>query len=435
MVNTQAATCEINTSAHFSFWAVSDSSSFIPSFGRGDGNQRVAKVSGPSEVAIADDAPSSPKRARILLEVRPAADLPGGRGSRGGGRSASQVLTRSQEVRPTSNSGGGSAGSEPFHWSDTHDRVHPIIADEAGLANLLCHIKGQNYQVPSVKNMAKATYADMMVKEAHAIVATNKLVAFYEQRLSKVSPASELEEGKTLIQELKATRKSGQEREASFQVEIDRLKMELSTSKGLEKCLLMWKFDHRLLLKACSAMFHQRELRLGSGTNLCASKLGPKHVIRKRPAAMDQQNRPADIQDPPNVEQPKNIGAGDAPRNHHQRQGIVPPPVQKNNFEIKSGLISMIQGNKFHGLPMENPPDHLDSFDRLCGLTKINGVTKDMFKLRLFPFSLGDKAHHWEKNLSPDSINSWDDCKKAFLAKFFSNARTAKLRNEISGFT
>ena len=45
------------------------------------------------------------------------------------------------------------------------------------------------------------------------------------------------------------------------------------------------------------------------------------------------------------------------------------------------------------------PPDHLDSFDRLCGLTKINGVTEDMFKLRLSPFSLGDKAYHWEKTL------------------------------------
>jgi len=64
---------------------------------------------------------------------------------------------------------------------------------------------------------------------------------------------------------------------------------------------------------------------------------------QKRPPAMDQQNRPVDIEDTPNVDQPGNIGAGDAPRNHHQRQGIVPPPVQKNNFEIKSGLISMIQ--------------------------------------------------------------------------------------------
>ncbi|KAG7530189.1 hypothetical protein ISN45_Un50g000010 [Arabidopsis thaliana x Arabidopsis arenosa] len=130
-----------------------------------------------------------------------------------------------------------------------------------------------------------------------------------------------------------------------------------------------------------------------------------------------------------------NIGAGDAPRDHRQRKGIAPPAIQNNNFEIKSGLISMIQGNKFHGLPMEDPLDHLDEFDRLCNLTKINGVSEDGFKLRLFPFSLGDKAHIWEKNLPHDSITTWDDCKKAFLSKFFSNARTARLKNEISGFS
>jgi len=96
---------------------------------------------------------------------------------------------------------------------------------------------------------------------------------------------------------------------------------------------------------------------------------------QQRPVAMDQLNRLVDIQDPPNVEQPRNIGVGDVPRNQHQRQGIVPPPVQNNNFEIKSGLISMIQGNKFHGLPMEDPLDNLDSLDRLCSLTKVNGVT------------------------------------------------------------
>ena len=48
---------------------------------------------------------------------------------------------------------------------------------------------------------------------------------------------------------------------------------------------------------------------------------------------------------------------------------------------------------------------------------------------------MGDKAHHWEKTLPLESINSWDDCKKAFLVKFFFNACTARLRNEISGFT
>jgi len=110
---------------------------------------------------------------------------------------------------------------------------------------------------------------------------------------------------------------------------------------------------------------------------------------------------------------PANIGAGDAPRGHSQRKGIAPPAIQNNNFEIKSGLILMIQGNKFHGLPMEDPLDHLDEFDRLYNLTKINGVSEDGFKLCLFPFSLGDKAHIWEKNLPHDSITTWDDCKKA----------------------
>ncbi|OAO89428.1 hypothetical protein AXX17_ATUG00500 [Arabidopsis thaliana] len=95
----------------------------------------------------------------------------------------------------------------------------------------------------------------------------------------------------------------------------------------------------------------------------------------------------------------------------------------------------MIQRNKFYGLPMEDPLDHLDEFDRLCNLTKITGVSEDGFKIWLFPFSLGDKAHIWEKNLRHDSITTWDDCKKAFLVKFFSNARTARLRNEISGFS
>ena len=75
---------------------------------------------------------------------------------------------------------------------------------------------------------------------------------------------------------------------------------------------------------------------------------------------------------------PPNIGAGDAPRDHRQRKRIAPPAIQNINFEIKSGLILMIMGNKFHGLPMEDPLDHLDEFDRLCNLTKINGVSEDL---------------------------------------------------------
>ena len=73
---------------------------------------------------------------------------------------------------------------------------------------------------------------------------------------------------------------------------------------------------------------------------------------------------------------PSNIGAEDAPRDHRQRKGIAPTAIQNNNYEIKSGLISTIQENKFHGLPMEDALDHLDEFDRLCNLTKSTGLVK-----------------------------------------------------------
>lgn len=89
----------------------------------------------------------------------------------------------------------------------------------------------------------------------------------------------------------------------------------------------------------------------------------------------------------------------------------------------------MIKNKIYHGLPAEDPLDHLDEFDRASGLCRHNRVSEDALKLRLFPFSLSGKAHQWEKGLFQGSITSWDNCKKAFLAKFFSSTTIAKLRN------
>ncbi|CAA7018315.1 unnamed protein product [Microthlaspi erraticum] len=99
--------------------------------------------------------------------------------------------------------------------------------------------------------------------------------------------------------------------------------------------------------------------------------------------------------------QTRPIGLGDAPNRHQQRQGIVPPPVQNHNFEIKLGMINLVQNKMFHGLPSEDPIDHLDEFDRLCDLTKINGVSEDAIKLRLFPMSLAEKSSPMGEELAP----------------------------------
>ncbi|CAA7049208.1 unnamed protein product [Microthlaspi erraticum] len=129
----------------------------------------------------------------------------------------------------------------------------------------------------------------------------------------------------------------------------------------------------------------------------------------------------------------RQIGAGDAPNTHENRQGIAPPNVH-NNFEIKPHILHQVQQKIYHGLPEEDPLDHLDEFDRACDLITQNGVSEDATKLRLFPFSLDGKARQWEKTIPRGSITSWDQCKKAFLAKFFSSVRTASFRTNISSF-
>lgn len=132
--------------------------------------------------------------------------------------------------------------------------------------------------------------------------------------------------------------------------------------------------------------------------------------------------------------EPRRIRDFDEPITNGTRTGIHPPPCANNNWEIKSSLINMVQNNRFFGLPMEHPIEHLDNFDRLCGTVKMNGVPEDVIKLTLFPFSLGDKASQWEKSVVTSSITTWDECKKRFLSKFFSNQKTAKIRNDITGF-
>ena len=46
----------------------------------------------------------------------------------------------------------------------------------------------------------------------------------------------------------------------------------------------------------------------------------------------------------------------------------------------------------FRVLDQENPYQHVMEFEDICGAMKINHMTEDALKLRLFPFSLKEKA-------------------------------------------
>ena len=87
--------------------------------------------------------------------------------------------------------------------------------------------------------------------------------------------------------------------------------------------------------------------------------------------------------------------------------GIRRQTINANNFELKPVLISMVQQAQFSGLPLDDPNIHLAMFLEIYDIVKMNGVTEDTIRLRLFPFSLRDKARGWLQSLQRGSITSW----------------------------
>ena len=105
------------------------------------------------------------------------------------------------------------------------------------------------------------------------------------------------------------------------------------------------------------------------------------------------------------------------------------------NFEIKMGLITMVQASPFCGRANEDTSAHLQQFLELCSTFVIKGVSQDAIRLRLFPFSLLGRAKQWFY-ANKAAVDTWDKCAKAFLAKFFPTGKTNALReqNQMSQF-
>ncbi|XP_060182485.1 uncharacterized protein LOC132612180 [Lycium barbarum] len=111
------------------------------------------------------------------------------------------------------------------------------------------------------------------------------------------------------------------------------------------------------------------------------------------------------------------------------------PPIAANNFEIRTYLIQTIQNScQFTGDVSEDPHSHLIDFLELAETCRYNGVTTDAIRLRLFPFSLKGEAKTWLRGLPRGSITTWDQMTQKFLNKYFSLAKTIKMKQEINNF-
>ncbi|KAK2368342.1 hypothetical protein QL285_081543 [Trifolium repens] len=113
---------------------------------------------------------------------------------------------------------------------------------------------------------------------------------------------------------------------------------------------------------------------------------------------------------------------------------IAAPAIEANNFELKPSLLQAVQQNQFSGNPTDDPNLHLSIFLQYADTVKANGVSPEAIRLRLYPFSLRDIARAWLQSLPSNSVTTWDELKKVFLARYFPPSKTAMLRAQINGF-
>ncbi|GJV82018.1 reverse transcriptase domain-containing protein [Tanacetum coccineum] len=88
---------------------------------------------------------------------------------------------------------------------------------------------------------------------------------------------------------------------------------------------------------------------------------------------------------------------------------IVIPEITANNFEIKHGLLNLVQNKQFFGNDKEDPHAHIRYFNKITSTMKIPNVPNTSVKLMLFPFSLEGAARIWLEKEPPRSIETWDD--------------------------
>nr|GEV55895.1 reverse transcriptase domain-containing protein [Tanacetum cinerariifolium] len=113
---------------------------------------------------------------------------------------------------------------------------------------------------------------------------------------------------------------------------------------------------------------------------------------------------------------------------------IVVPAIIADNFELKYGLLTLVQNKQFFGHDKEDPHAHIRYFNKITSTFKFPNVPNTSIKLMLFRFSYEGAARIWLENEPPRSILTWDDLVLIFINQFFPPSKMTSLRNEITNF-
>nr|GEU67500.1 reverse transcriptase domain-containing protein [Tanacetum cinerariifolium] len=91
---------------------------------------------------------------------------------------------------------------------------------------------------------------------------------------------------------------------------------------------------------------------------------------------------------------------------------IVVPAITPDNFELKHGLLTIVQNKQYFGHDKEDPHAHIRYFNKITSTLNPDLAEKE----------------------PPRSIFTWDDLVSKFINQFFPPSKTTNLRNEITNF-
>ncbi|RVX13009.1 hypothetical protein CK203_009808 [Vitis vinifera] len=137
-----------------------------------------------------------------------------------------------------------------------------------------------------------------------------------------------------------------------------------------------------------------------NGQYMASSDLCMPYWIR------DQEGRLVRIENPQDTELDICVNIMDPP----QRIRIL---NKVKGLIIRPHIVPLLPN--FHGMESENPYAHIKEFEEVCNTFREGGASIDLMRLKLFPFTLKDKAKIWLNSLRPRSIRNWVDLQAEYM--------------------
>ena len=103
------------------------------------------------------------------------------------------------------------------------------------------------------------------------------------------------------------------------------------------------------------------------------------------------------------------------------------------HFKIKPRTLRALP--IFYGDDNAEPYKHLDEFEEICSTLRMAEFSDEILRLKLFPFSLMDRAKYWLHTLPAGSITTWEQMTAIFLQKYFPIGRTNDIKRALTNFS